>query len=98
MIRFSRVAKVSCGVGVALGALLFVLSQTSSAQQLFRLRPQMPGRPTVLPLDNGAIYTGIMGGNQGGGGFGGGQQFGGGGFGGGQQFGGGGFGGGQQFG
>src|SRR6266487_428833 len=82
--------KIGGGIVLTLGVLLFVRSQSSPAQQMFRFRPQMPGKPIILPLDNGAVYLNPMAG-QGGGGFGGGGDWGGG-----AGQGGGGFGGGGQ--
>src|SRR5260370_36468487 len=95
MMMRSRALKVGGGIALTLGVFLFVHSQMGSAQQRFRLRPQMPGKPIVTPLDNGAVYLrnngtqpppiGFAGGaGGGGGGFGGGGGgFQGGGFGGG---------------
>src|SRR5260370_23338335 len=78
MMMRSRALKVGGGIALTLGVFLFVHSQMGSAQQRFRLRPQMPGKPIVTPLDNGAVYLlnngtqpppiGVTGGTGGGGG------------------------------
>ena len=84
MMTKSHAWKTAVAAALAVSGAILLEGDVFSAQ-LFKFRPQMPGRPIVAPLDNGAVNFGPPlsggggGGNFGGGGFGGGGNFGGGG-------------------